>query len=67
MEDDTSSSRPIEKGEGEDDERFMMLVHEYKLARRRLSPKESEEKLEEIFELGIKGDVSDKVKTGVAY
>ena len=64
---DDKSSKPLAKDAGADDEKYMALVSEYKIQRRHLSPKESMEKLEQIFDLGINGDVSEKVKLGAAY
>ena len=65
MEDESSDL--LSNEEGADDKKFMALVSEYKIQRRHLSPKEASDKLDEIFKLGIEGDVSDNVKLGAAY
>ena len=56
-----------QKNQGADDKKYFALMVEYKKARRGPDREAANLILQQVMELGRKGDVSDKAKVGAAY
>ena len=55
------------EGEGADDQKYMALMSEYKMARRMMPGKEANKILDKAMKLGRDGDVSKNAKLAGAY
>ena len=59
--------KPLQKGEGADDKKFLNLMHEYKQVRRREDRKEAKKILDRARKLAKEGDVSHNAQVAAAY
>ena len=59
--------RAVKEGEGADDQKYIDLMGQYKMARRVKPAKEANKILDEAMKLGRTGDVSKNAKLAAAY
>ena len=59
--------RVAKQGEGADDQKYIDLMSQYKMARRVMPGKEANKILDEAMKLGRTGDVSKNAKLAAAY
>ena len=65
-EEDKKKPHPVKEGEGADDKKYVLLMGQYKRARRG-DAKEANKILEKAHKLAIEGDVSKKAMIAGAY
>ncbi len=64
---ETKKPHRVKEGEGADDQKYMALMSEYKMARRMMPGKEANKILDKAMKLGRDGDVSKNAKLAGAY